>query len=105
MQARQRREAPSPTVTEQARRAQIIDAAIATIGELGFPKASCAQIAKRARMSSTGLISYHFRNKQDLNDAIVAEVFDRLSRHMHAAMQDTPDPVTALQRYIEGLIG
>ncbi|QBD75617.1 TetR/AcrR family transcriptional regulator [Ktedonosporobacter rubrisoli] len=49
----------------EARRAQIIDAAITTLDEIGYINASLAQIAKRARIS-TALISYHFRDKQDL---------------------------------------
>jgi TetR/AcrR family transcriptional regulator, fatty acid metabolism regulator protein len=62
------------TFTETARRAQIVRAAIETIAELGYANASYAQIAKRAGLSSTGLISYHFDSKDDLIEQIVAEV-------------------------------
>ena len=37
--------------------------AITTIAELGYASASFARIAKRAGLSSTGLISYHFANR------------------------------------------
>ncbi|TGE35563.1 TetR/AcrR family transcriptional regulator [Desulfosporosinus fructosivorans] len=50
-----------------ARRAQIVDAAITTLDDIGFVNASLAQIAKRAGIS-TALISYHFRDKNDLMD-------------------------------------
>lgn len=50
-----------------ARRTQIIDAAITTLDEIGFVNASLAQIAKRAKIS-TALISYHFKDKNDLMD-------------------------------------
>src|SRR5215216_6481258 len=93
------------TVTEQARRAQIIAAAIETIAELGYTRASFAQIAKRAGLSSTGLISYHFASKKDLDWEIVKEIYGRLIRHMGEAMADVPDPQAALVAYIEGLIG
>ncbi|GKU80637.1 TetR/AcrR family transcriptional regulator [Niallia sp. NCCP-28] len=49
----------------EARREQIIKAAIDTLEEIGFVSASLAKIAKKAKIS-TGLISYHFANKLDL---------------------------------------
>ena len=105
MQATPRRQRLHPTVTEQARRAQIVAAAIETIAELGYTRASFAQIAKRAGLSSTGLISYHFTSKKALDQEIVAEIFGRISRHMHAAMVGVTDPMAALAAYINGLIG
>ena len=98
-----RREQPS--FIEQARRAQIVAAAIETIAELGYPKASFAQIAKRAGLSSTGLISYHFKTRKNLDWAIVEEISGRLTRHMGAAMESVSEPQAALVAYIEGLIG
>ena len=44
---------------EEARRAQIISSAIEVIAELGFARASLAQIARHAGISK-GVISYHF---------------------------------------------
>jgi AcrR family transcriptional regulator len=105
MQATPSRKRLHPTITEQARRAQIVAAAIATIGELGYTKASFAQIAKRADLSSTGLISYHFGARKQLDQAVAAQIFDRLSRHMSAAMASVAGPQAALVAYIEGLIG
>lgn len=49
----------------EARREQIIKAAIETLEEIGFVSTSLAKIAKKAKIS-TGLISYHFSNKLDL---------------------------------------
>ncbi|TDD47082.1 TetR family transcriptional regulator [Nonomuraea terrae] len=51
------------SVTNSARRAQIVGATIATIAELGYHQASFARIAERANLSSTRLISYHFDHK------------------------------------------
>jgi AcrR family transcriptional regulator len=49
----------------EARREQIIKAAIAVLGEVGYVNASLSQIAKKAKIS-TALISYHFTGKEDL---------------------------------------
>ncbi|MGW5051901.1 TetR/AcrR family transcriptional regulator [Actinokineospora sp. NPDC004072] len=62
------------SVTEQARRNQIVAAAIAVLAEQGYAATSFKQIAARAGLSSTGLISYHFAGKQELVDAVFAEV-------------------------------
>jgi AcrR family transcriptional regulator len=51
------------TFTEEARRTQIVTAAIETIAELGYAQTSFTQIAKRAGLSGTSLISYHFTGK------------------------------------------
>ena len=104
MQATPRRKATSPTITEQARRAQIVAAAITTMSECGYPKASFAQIVKRAGLSSTGLISYHFASKRDLDQAIVADVIGRLGEHMYLALRESVDATAALHNYILGLI-
>lgn len=62
------------SLTEQARRAQIVTAAITTLAELGYGATSFKRIASRAGLSSTGLISYHFKGKQELVDEVYAEV-------------------------------
>ncbi|MGE7433867.1 MULTISPECIES: TetR/AcrR family transcriptional regulator [Kitasatospora] len=62
------------TFTESARRAQIVQAAIEVIAEAGYAKTSFAKIAKQAGLSSTGMISYHFKGKDDLMHEVIAEV-------------------------------
>ena len=69
------------TFIEAARRAQIVAAAIDTIAELGYGRASLARIAKRAG-TSKGVISYHFASKDDLIREIVAEVLARAEASM-----------------------
>ena len=62
-----------------ARRTQIIEATIATLNETGYVRASLAQIAKRAGIS-TALISYHFNNRMDLiNQTVEALLRDNAS--------------------------
>jgi AcrR family transcriptional regulator len=63
------------TFTEVARRAQIADAAIQTIAELGYANASFGRIAERAGLSSTGMISYYFDGKDELDGEVMAVVW------------------------------
>jgi AcrR family transcriptional regulator len=105
MPATPRRIRDRPTITEQARRVQIITSAIETIATLGYPKASYAKIARHAGLSSTGLISYHFASKKDLDWEIVKSIFELLSTHMTEVMAGVADPQAALTAYIEGLVG
>jgi TetR/AcrR family transcriptional repressor of bet genes len=58
---------------EEARRAQIVAAAIETLADSGYVKSSLAQIAKRAGIS-TSLIPYHFKDKDDLMAQTIHEV-------------------------------
>jgi len=63
------------TFIENARRQQIVGAAIDTIAEVGFAQASLARIAARIGISK-GVISYHFAGKDDLIRQIVIDVVD-----------------------------
>ncbi|WP_404450689.1 TetR family transcriptional regulator [Virgibacillus necropolis] len=60
----------------EARREQIIEAAIKTLDEIGYVKASLSQIAKRAGIS-TALISYHFTDKNDLMNHLLMKLIER----------------------------
>jgi AcrR family transcriptional regulator len=90
------------TFTETARRAQIVQAAIATIAEVGYRNASYAQIAKRAGLSSTGLISYHFGTRDELIQQVVEEIVGAIGAHMAERLTAVPNASAALRTYIEG---
>lgn len=59
---------------EEARRRQIIAAAVEVISEVGYQGASLARIAKRAGISK-GVISYHFEGKDDLMTQLVIQLY------------------------------
>lgn len=59
----------------EARREQIIMATINTLDEIGYRKASLAQIAKKAGIS-TALISYHFADKSDLMNHLLTNLLE-----------------------------
>jgi AcrR family transcriptional regulator len=86
--------------TETARRAQIVQAAIDTIAEVGFARASLAAIGARIGISK-GLVGYHFQGKDELIREVVVEILARgrafmMSRIDHAC----PEPAV-LRTYIE----
>ncbi|MCM6775518.1 TetR/AcrR family transcriptional regulator [Nocardia sp. CDC159] len=59
---------------EEARRRQIIAAAVEVISEVGYGNASLARIAKRAGISK-GVISYHFDGKDELMAELVVQLY------------------------------
>ena len=93
---------PKRTFTETARRAQIVAAAIETIAQVGYARASFAQIAKRAGLSSTGLISYHFAGKDELIGEVAQTVIGSIAQFMSETMRGASGPRDALRLYIEG---
>lgn len=94
-------EGPERTLTTRARRAQIVSAAIVTIAELGLNRASFAQIADRAGLSSTRMISYHFAGKDDLMEAVVADVFTVAGQYIQPYVLAERTPSGQLRAFIE----
>jgi AcrR family transcriptional regulator len=92
------------TFTEAARRKQIVTAAIEVIAELGYVRASFAQIAKRAGLSSPGLISYHFANKDELIGQVVAEVYATGGALIRPRADNVATAADALRSFVEGSI-
>jgi AcrR family transcriptional regulator len=95
---------PARTFTEEARRAQIVAAAIETIAEVGYGKASYARIARRAGLSSTGLISYHFAGKSDLMAQVAGQTYEAIGKHMASRMAGVTTNAQALEAYIRGVV-
>ena len=89
------------TFTNQARRAQIVQAAIETIAELGYAKASFAQITKRAGLRSPRMISYHFADKNDLIRQIAVEVFTAGARYIYEHTEAAETDQGRLRAYLE----
>lgn len=89
------------TFTTTARRTQIVRAAIDTIAELGYGRASYAQIARRAGLSSTGLISYHFASRHELIRRVVAVVVDAGQAFMLPRIEAAAAGRDRLRAYIE----
>nr|AEA72264.1 putative TetR/AcrR family transcriptional regulator [uncultured bacterium] len=62
--------------TEAARRAQIVDCAIAVLAEFGYSRASLARIAERAGVSKSA-IPYYFGGKDELMRQVVIDVYTK----------------------------
>jgi AcrR family transcriptional regulator len=88
------------TFIEAARRAQIVTAAIDTIAEVGYGRASLARIAERAG-TSKGVISYHFASKDDLIREIAAEVLAKGEAYMLPRILAESSGPGMLRAYIE----
>jgi AcrR family transcriptional regulator len=91
---------PERTFIETARRAQIVAAAIDTIAEVGYERASLARIAARVEISK-GVISYHFAGKDDLIRQVVHEVIEQARAYMLPRIMAESTGPARLRAYIE----
>lgn len=89
---------------ETARRAQIVECAIATIAEAGFAQASLARIAKRAQISA-GVISYYFDGKDDLIAEVVAHVYAAGEAFIRPRAEQGESARQTLRLFIEASVG
>lgn len=89
-----------PTFTETARRAQIVRAAIDTVNDLGYPRASLAAIARRAGVAKSAIV-YYFASKDTLLLHVVEHVFTRLEQLLEEAVAAHAAPEARLRAYVE----
>ena len=88
---------------EQARRAQIIEATVATIAEEGLAKASFAKIAARAKISP-GLITYHFDTRDQLIAAVAESVHAAADQAMSGGAGEPRGYLDAVSRMVTGFV-
>ena len=88
------------TFIENARRQQIVGAAIDTIAEVGYGQASLARIAARIGISK-GVISYHFAGKDDLIKQVVIDVVEAGRAYILPRVFAEPTGPAMLRTYIE----
>lgn len=93
---------PARSFIEEARRAQIIDAAVDTIAAQGFAKASLAQIAERAGISK-GVISYHFAGKSELIERLVEQIYEEIGAFLRARREGQTGAAAWLRSYVESV--
>ncbi len=79
----------------------MIEAAIDTIAEVGFGRASLARIGERVGISK-GLIGYHFAGKDDLIEQVVLEVLEQGKAYMRPRIVEAMETGSGfLRAYIE----
>src|SRR5690625_7489271 len=85
---------------EEARREQIIQAAIEVLKENGYVSTSLAKIAKKANIS-TGLISYHFTGKEDLMNNTLMYVVEQEGKFMNECVIQKQTAIAKLKAFIK----
>jgi TetR/AcrR family transcriptional regulator, fatty acid metabolism regulator protein len=85
---------------ETHRKKQIIETAIKTIAEQGFPQASLASIAKAAGISK-GVISYYFKGKDDLIEQIKSHLMIDMAIYARDRVGNQEKDLAKLLAYID----
>jgi AcrR family transcriptional regulator len=80
-------QAKARSVTERARRDQIVAAAIEVLARDGHGATTFTRIARLAGLSSTGVISYHFADKRELLAEVLATTARTAGEHMGPRIQ------------------
>lgn len=91
------------TFTEQARRAQLIAAAITTVNEIGYHRSSLAEIARRAGVAKSAIV-YYFSSKEALLLSVIDDVFTRLDEDIARAVEDATGPAAQLEAYAQAYV-
>ena len=75
------------SVTERARREQIVAAAVEVLARDGHTATTFTRIARHAGLSSTGVISYHFADKQELLREVLTTTARVAGDHMRPRIE------------------
>jgi TetR/AcrR family acrAB operon transcriptional repressor len=86
-----------------ATRRQVMEAALRMFSQNGYAATTLDDIAREAGVTR-GAIYWHFSNKADLYNTLVAEVFARVNPTMEQAMQDGGSVLEGLRRLFVGTL-
>lgn len=93
-----------PSTIGEVRRRQIIDAAVTVLARDGLSRTSLSRVAAEAGLSSPGLITYHFADKDDVLVTLTEDLLAKCAATIDAALADAPDDLSALLVYIEAFV-
>ncbi len=86
-------------------RARLLDAALACFSRQGIQATSLRDIARHAGVTPA-LVHYYFGDRQQLQQAVVAERLGPVMAGVHAAMADAGDDLTAqVGAFVRGITG
>ena len=91
------------TFTSAARRAQFVAAAIETIAEVGYGRATLGRIAERVGVSK-GVICYHFAGKDELVQEVIADIGARGGAFVYAQALTLPTAAERLRAWIATIL-
>lgn len=92
---------PKRSLTEEVRRAQIVEATTEVLAKYGSINTSFTRITKQAGLSSPGLISYHFKNKEELLHEVLESIMRKRMTHMYTAIEAASTATDKLQAALE----
>ncbi|MFC5721700.1 TetR/AcrR family transcriptional regulator [Streptomyces gamaensis] len=95
--------ADTPTFTERARRAQIVECTIDLISTRGYPATSLSAIAEAAGISKAAVL-YHFSSKDNLARTTLEHVLEQFTAYVGEQVGRTPDPLDAVLAYVRAMI-
>lgn len=87
---------PRQKLTTDVRREQIAEAALRLIAAQGIRRLSIAAVARRVGLVPSGIYR-HFKNKDELLDAVLELVDQRLQGLVSAARQEVEEPLGRLE--------
>jgi TetR/AcrR family transcriptional regulator, fatty acid metabolism regulator protein len=86
------------TFTQRKRRDQLVECTIEAIVELGYPRTTVAEVARRAGVSK-GVVTYHFPAKDDLIQAVISDVIAEMGEYLEPRLRAT-DPLQYPERFV-----
>jgi AcrR family transcriptional regulator len=86
------------TFTQRKRRDQLVECTIEAIVELGYPRTTVAEVARRAGVSK-GVVTYHFPAKDDLIQAVISDVIAEMAQYLEPRLR-AADPLQYPERFI-----
>ena len=86
------------TFTQRKRRDQLVECTIEAIVELGYPRTTVAEVARRAGVSK-GVVTYHFPAKDDLIQAVISDVIAEMAGYLEPRLR-AADPLQYPERFI-----
>ena len=87
------------SIVEEVRRKQIVETAISTLASRGFGKTTLSDIAREAGVS-TGVITYHFDNKDELIELIIKTLFDDMNAYIIPKVEKEESYAKRMTSYI-----
>ena len=90
-----------PVGDREAKRAELLDAAVSVIARDGFAGASLRKVAERAGCS-TGSVTYYFANREEMMAAVIENLFDTYDA-MLGSIEDSLDIRAGFKRWLDSI--